>query len=628
MNSDPPSTPIIGSSIKVIDRDECSDDEESVDGLEQRIGMPTTTPAVPSGDAFGRAGGINRGGGDDATAERIAVLFDNLGYCVTQEGPFLGRCRGKPKTTALLEGISGYFCYGELVALMGGSGAGKSTLLDMLALRKDSKCVTGTILFDGKLRTGLNTQDAAYVLQTDVTLANLSVYETLMFAARFRMPQSYGHEDLRRLVDSLLRELRLEEVKDSRVGSPLNRGISGGEMRRLAIAEGLMTNPRLLFLDEPTSGLDSSAAYGVAKLLRRLSRTRNQVIICSIHQPSPQLFNLFDKAVILSKGSDKVGRVAYLGPVAHFQPYITAQGYPVPPDYNIADFAVELATSLQRWRAPEPTVAGGSSTVEIWKAIVQEEHDASAADQGPGPDMSELWHQSAEGRAVKDAVTGQLPSSLDDAVLADEPVRYSSTLWHQFYTFTMRAYYDCFRDPGFFFRRIVKVHVIGFLIATLYTQLSVSSAIDIQNTVSLLFFMMITTFLMAQVFLGVFLGTRPLTTREREARLYGAFAQFMGTLASSLPLETINGFIFFTYVYWICGLRADPSAYFSMVALYLVVSLWMNSMVMFVSSVSPNAEVAITILPVMYDAIFPLSTFCFLSFLLNHFHISSDLPSF
>jgi len=537
----------------------------------------------------------------------IAILFDEIGYQVTNAPTLLGRCRcKKPHTLTLLSGISGYFRYGELVALMGGSGAGKSILLDLLALRKSLNDVTGTILVDGKIRTGLNTQDAAYVLQTDVTLANLTVFETLMFAARFRMPESYSDADLKGLVQSLLRELRLEEVAHSRVGSSLNRGISGGEMRRLAIAESLMTNPRMLFLDEPTSGLDSSAAYGVARLLRKLSRTRNQVIVCSIHQPSPQLFALFDKVVLLSKSSDGIGRLAYLGPTSTMAQYFADRGHPVPPDYNLADFAVELATSRLGWRAPvQPTGPLKQSTlsaVNLWQSIaaadpVLDDHDHQAA---APPDLPALWASSPEGLHLKAHLSELRPQDPAALVLAEEPVRYSSTFYHQFSTFTKRAYVDSFRDSGFFFRRIIKVHVIGFLIVTLYTQLSLDTAPDIQNMISLLFFLMLSGFLMAQVFLPVFMATRPLTSREREARLYGASAHFLGTLASSLPVEMINGMVFLTYVYWICGLRTDAAAFFTMLTIFVITSLWLDAFVMAISASSPNPEVSIAILPVLY----------------------------
>lgn len=258
------------------------------------------------------------------------------------------------KTRALLSGVSGVLYYGELVALMGGSGCGKSTLLDVLALRKDLKQMTGTLLHDGHQRTGLNTQDAAYVLQTDVALSTLTVFETLMFAARFRMPRGTPRRELEGLVNSLLRELRLQDVAHTRVGSTTVRGISGGEMRRLAIAEALISNPRMIFLDEPTSGLDSAAAFGVGKLLRRLSRTRNQAVICSIHQPSPQLFALFDKVVLLSKGEDGIGRVAYVGRASALSSYLSSIGCNPPLNYNIADFAVEISTARNRWGADPP----------------------------------------------------------------------------------------------------------------------------------------------------------------------------------------------------------------------------------------------------------------------------------
>jgi len=132
---------------------------------------------------------------------------------------------------------------------MGASGAGKSTLLDLLADRKRSGVASGHILIDSRPRTPWFNRDSAYVLQDDLHIATLTVAETVRFAAWTRMPEGSGEELRERRVDLLLGMMSLQHVRDSRVGDALNKGISGGELKRLSIAVEIVSLPGLIFLD-------------------------------------------------------------------------------------------------------------------------------------------------------------------------------------------------------------------------------------------------------------------------------------------------------------------------------------------------------------------------------------------
>lgn len=137
--------------------------------------------------------------------------------------------------------------------------------------------------------------------QENVLLGTLTVRETITFSAHLRLPSSLTKQEVNDIVDATITEIGLQECSHRLIGNWHLRGISGGEKKRLSIALEILTKPRLLFLDEPTSGLDSAAAFFVVQTLRYIARD-GRTVISSIHQPSSEVFALFDDLVLLSGG--------------------------------------------------------------------------------------------------------------------------------------------------------------------------------------------------------------------------------------------------------------------------------------------------------------------------------------
>ena len=142
----------------------------------------------------------------------------------------------------------------------------------------------------------------AYVTQENILLGTLTVRETVTYSALLRLPSSMRKSEVRRIVDDTLDEMGLRECADRHIGTWHLRGISGGEKKRLSIALEILTRPRLLFLDEPTTGLDSAAAFSVVQTLRQLAVDGGRTIVSSVHQPSSEVFALFDDLCLLSGG--------------------------------------------------------------------------------------------------------------------------------------------------------------------------------------------------------------------------------------------------------------------------------------------------------------------------------------
>lgn len=137
--------------------------------------------------------------------------------------------------------------------------------------------------------------------QEDVLLGTLTVKETVSYSAHLRLPSSLTRGEINEIVEGTIMEMGLQDCSDRLIGNWHLRGISGGEKKRVSIALEILARPRLLFLDEPTSGLDSASAFFITHTLRNIARD-SRTVISSIHQPSSEVFALFDDLFLLSGG--------------------------------------------------------------------------------------------------------------------------------------------------------------------------------------------------------------------------------------------------------------------------------------------------------------------------------------
>lgn len=206
----------------------------------------------------------------------------------------------------ILDGISGSLKGGEVCALMGPSGAGKTSLLNVLAGRVRTRGTTrvdGSILLDNQSISGSALRKRiAYVMQQDILTPTQTVRESLWFSANLRLPSSYTKQQKHELVEKTLKDLGLEKCADTYIGDDMIRGVSGGEKKRTCVGIELIMKPKLIFLDEPTSGLDSYAAHNVVMRLKDMAAHDGCNVLCTIHQPSSEVFHLFNRTMILRSG--------------------------------------------------------------------------------------------------------------------------------------------------------------------------------------------------------------------------------------------------------------------------------------------------------------------------------------
>jgi len=212
---------------------------------------------------------------------------------------------------------------GKLIGLMGASGSGKSTLLSVLNGSEPPS--SGRVLINGIDIHKYNHKVEGiigFIPQDDLLIEDLTVFENLYYSARLCFGH-YSKEKIAELVEKVLLNLGLSEIRDLKVGSPLQKTISGGQRKRLNIGLELLREPTVLFVDEPTSGLSSRDSENIMDLLKELS-LRGKMIFVVIHQPSSDIFKMFDTLIILDVGGFQIYYGNPVESVNYFQEIINA----------------------------------------------------------------------------------------------------------------------------------------------------------------------------------------------------------------------------------------------------------------------------------------------------------------
>jgi len=501
----------------------------------------------------------------------VTLTFQDLKYSVQIKNP-------KKQTSSdpnyvqrdILKGMTGVCRPRELTAIMGASGAGKTTLLNILSCRVDPKGkknrLSGSILANAQsYDIAKFSKFAGYVMQNDILLETMTPREIFMFTASLRLNAS--PEERLKKVNRLIQDLKLERAADTQVGGTFSKGISGGERKRTSIGVELITDPNLIFLDEPTSGLDSFTAFILITLLKSMAVHGGKTIIFTIHQPSSDIFFLFDNLMILAKG-----KFIYQGPTRFAVPHFGKIGYQCPEYSNPADYFIEVAHSDQ-------------DEDKKFELMYQ------AYDENIAPQIEE------EAKNVQHK----------EIALAEKV----NSFWTCLGLIAKRSFLNFVRNPILLKGRIGQSAFIILLICILYFRISkdmdgtsLTSPANIQVIYDIngaIFFYSITQFMSSAMSVVLtFPAERAVFLREYSANMYSVSAYYFGRSTTEVPFVVLFPALMSFISYYIVGFNdANAGKPFIFALILIFVSLAGNATGILVGSVFSDAKVATNVVPVI-----------------------------
>ncbi|KAL5127605.1 ABC transporter G family member 36 [Glycine soja] len=493
----------------------------------------------------------------------LSLTFDEMKYSVDmpqemkKQGVFEERLE-------LLKGVSGVFRPGVLTALMGVSGAGKTTLMDVLAGRKTGGYIEGSITISGyPKRQETFARISGYCEQFDIHSPNVTVYESLLYSAWLRLPREVDRATRKMFIEEVMELVELNSIREALVGLPGENGLSTEQRKRLTIAVELVANPSIIFMDEPTSGLDARAAAIVMRTVRNTVNT-GRTVVCTIHQPSIDIFDAFDELLLLKLGGEQI----YAGPLgrhcSHLIQYFEAiQGVPkIKEGYNPATWMLEV------------TSAGTEASIKVNFTNVYRN--------------SELY-----GRNKQLIQELSIPPQGSRDLHFDS--QYSQTLVTQCKACLWKQHLSYWRNTSYTAVRLLFTMLIALLFGIIFWDIGLkrSKEQDLFNAMGSMY--------AAVTFIGVQNGAsvqpiiaveRTVFYRERAAGMYSALPYALAQVIIELPHILVQALMYGIIVYAMMGFDWTTSKFLWYLFFMYFTFLYYTFYGMMTMAITPNAHVA------------------------------------
>ncbi|PON66387.1 ABC type transporter protein [Parasponia andersonii] len=503
--------------------------------------------------------------------EPHSISFNDVMYSVDmpQEMKNQGVVEDK---LVLLKGVSGSFRPGVLTALMGVSGAGKTTLMDVLAGRKTGGYIEGDIRISGyPKKQETFARISGYCEQNDIHSPHVTIYESLLYSAWLRLPAEVDSETRKMFIEEVMDLVELAPLRQALVGLPGVNGLSTEQRKRLTIAVELVANPSIIFMDEPTSGLDARAAAIVMRTVRNTVDT-GRTVVCTIHQPSIDIFEAFDELFLMKRGGEEI----YVGPlgrhscdlIAYFE---AIEGVSKIKDgYNPATWMLEVSSQAQE-------IALGVDFANIYK-------------------NSELYRRNKE--LIKELST-PVPGSKDLYF----PTQYSRSFFTQCVACLWKQRWSYWRNPPYTAVRFLFTLFIALMFGTMFWDLGSKRARprDLINSMGSMY---IAVFFIgvqnAQSVQPVISIERTVFYREKAAGMYSAFPYTFGQVAVEIPYIFCQTIVYCLIVYAMIGFEWTAVKFFWYLFFSFFTMLYFTFYGMMAVGITPNHHIAAIVSSAFY----------------------------
>ncbi|XP_014516313.1 ABC transporter G family member 36 [Vigna radiata var. radiata] len=529
----------------------------------QRMGSQATSGLRKVDSANDSATGVAPKRGMILPFQPLAMSFDTVNYYVDM--PAEMKAQGVTEDRLqLLRGVTSSFRPGVLTALMGVSGAGKTTLMDVLAGRKTGGYIEGDIRISGFPKNQETfARVAGYCEQTDIHSPQVTIRESLIYSAFLRLPKEVSEEEKIQFVDQVMDLVELDNLKDAIVGLPGVTGLSTEQRKRLTIAVELVANPSIIFMDEPTSGLDARAAAIVMRTVRNTVDT-GRTVVCTIHQPSIDIFEAFDELLLMKRG----GQVIYSGPLGRnshkiIEYFEAIPGVPkIKEMYNPATWMLEVSSVAAEVRLGMDFAEyyKSSSLFQRNKALVKELST-------PPPGTTDLY----------------FPTKYSQSSLG----QFKSCFWKQWLTYWRSPDYNLVR----FFFTLASALMIGTIFWRIGRNRDTSSDLT----------MIIGAMYAAVIFVGInncqtvqpiVAVERTVFYRERAAGMYAPLPYALAQVFAEIPYVFVQAVYYSLLIYAMVNFEWKVEKFFWFFFVSFFSFLYFTYYGMMTVSITPNHQVA------------------------------------
>ncbi|KAL4474982.1 hypothetical protein ABPG74_001678 [Tetrahymena malaccensis] len=487
--------------------------------------------------------------------KKIDITFKDIKYTVTtSKGP-----------KQLLKGVSGICKSGKINAILGSSGAGKTTLLNVLCQRignnKNQK-LEGQILANSHPYNNHTFANfAAYVMQDDILLETMTVKECFQFAANLKTKGNA--EEKSQKVNQMIKSLKLEKCQNTFIGGLFVKGISGGEKKRTSIGYELISDPSCILLDEPTSGLDSFTAYSIIHLLADYAHNKDKTVIFTIHQPSTDIWNLFDHVILMVEGQFIYQGDGKKDILNHFSNI----GFSCPTKSNPSDYLMSIMHS------------GSETNIKNYERYFQG------------------YKSKLEQKALKEIEDGSIENLPDNCV--------QNSLFYQIKVLAERQFKIIKRNPILSKARLGQAIITAIFVGLVFLRLpgpdDNPSQRDINNRNGCLFlYTMMSFMLQLNPCILTFPSQRSVFLREENQKLYTVASYFIGKLVVDIIPAVIFPIISSLIMYWMVGLN-DEKALRVLTFIFISILMSLSGLAFgyLGGSVFTDAKLAISLAPLV-----------------------------
>nr|GLL29395.1 pleiotropic drug resistance protein 3-like isoform X1 [Ipomoea trifida] len=504
--------------------------------------------------------------------QALSVVFQDVHYYIDM--PAAMKEHGfTEKRLQLLSDITAALRPGVLTALMGVSGAGKTTLLDVLSGRKTSGIVEGEIKIGGYPKVQETfARVSGYCEQTDIHSPQITVEESVIFSAWLRLPPEIDSKTKSEFVKEVIATIELDEIKDMLVGMPGTSGLSTEQRKRLTIAVELVANPSIIFMDEPTTGLDARAAAIVMRAVKNVVAT-GRTIVCTIHQPSIDIFEAFDELILLKTG----GKMIYWGPLGRhsckmIEYFEGISGVPkIKDNYNPATWMLEITST--------------SAEAEL------------------GLDFAEIYQKSSLYKDNKELVK-KLSVPPQGSKQLHFPTTFSQNGWVQFKTCLWKQYWSYWRSPSYNLARCIFMLITCVILGLLFWDQG--KKIDNQQGL----FNILGAIFTAVILCGInnsstvlpYVSTeRAVLYRERFAGMYASWAYALAQVIIEIPYLFAETVMFTVITYPMIGYYGSAYKVFWYFYAMFCTLLYFNYLGMLLVAMTPSFPIAAILQSAFYS---------------------------